>query len=167
MPLVQQLPRDESPGTHTSGVGRKQRGQLLCSAGHVLYRPQSLSSSGGWKEQSCTNSQLRHSDLYLYGGGFRCLCTMPLCRAQTHTAVKEAGKFPLPLRFWGTAPAVPVSVSAYPLPTPLLGWILTENTGTGTQSFSRYSSRSLTACTRIISASQHSLNKSFLKMQYG
>lgn len=145
MPLVQQLPRDESPGTRTSGAGRKQRGQLLCSAERVLYRPQSLSSSRGWKEQSRTSTQLDCSDPYLFGGGFRCLCTMPLCtmplcRAQTHT-VRAAGKFPSPLSFCGPAPAVPVSVSAYPLLTPLLGWFLTENTGTGTQSFSRYSSR--------------------------
>lgn len=82
-----------------------------------------------------------HSNPYLYGDGFRCLCTMPLCRAQTHTAVKEAGKFSSLVRFWGTAPAVPVSVSAYPVLTPLLEWILTENTGIGTQSFSGYSSR--------------------------
>lgn len=140
MPLVQQLPRDESPGIRTSGAGRKQQGQLLCSAERVLYRPQSLSSSGGWKEQSCTSTQLDCSDPYLFGGGFRCLCTTSPCRAQTHT-VRAAGKFPSPLSFCGPAPAVPVSVSAYSLLTPLLGWFLTENTGTGTQSFSPYSSR--------------------------
>lgn len=122
-----------------------------------------MSSTGCRKAGRSRAAQPHSWTVVIHVYMFRCFCTMPLCRKDL-LCCKGSQKFPCHF-LSGVLPwYTPVSVSAHPLLSPPLGWILTENAGTGPQSFSHYTSR-LTTCTRTISASQHSLNTPSFKMQ--
>lgn len=80
-------------------------------------------AAGGWTEQSCTSSYLDHSDLYLFRGGFRCLCILPCHRAQARSAVKKLGSSPLRL-FLQFCPCGSCQCFCIPSPDPTAGGVL-------------------------------------------